>query len=123
MDEAMSQGWSVLAVGPANIVTEPDAVRGLVRPAHTEPWAGGAREMRVPVRPTSLMGRRITPADRWCRGPAKSGPVPADSSSPSPASPAMRVTPPCRARARSLARLADPPSWTGQRPGRPPAPR
>jgi nitroimidazol reductase NimA-like FMN-containing flavoprotein (pyridoxamine 5'-phosphate oxidase superfamily) len=64
VDEAMSQGWSVLAVGPANVVTEPDTVRGLAQRAHTEPWAGGAREMWVSIRPTRLTGRRITPADQ-----------------------------------------------------------
>jgi hypothetical protein len=64
VDEALSQGWSVLAVGPANVVTEPDAVRGLARRAHTGPWAGGAREMWVSIRPTRLTGRRITPADQ-----------------------------------------------------------
>ncbi|MET8572894.1 pyridoxamine 5'-phosphate oxidase family protein [Streptomyces sp. NPDC004783] len=64
VDEAMSRGWSVLAVGPANVVTEPDAVRGLAQRAHTEPWAGGAREMWVSIRPTRLTGRRITPADQ-----------------------------------------------------------
>jgi transcriptional regulator with XRE-family HTH domain len=64
LDEAMSQGWSVLAVGPASIVTDPDAVRRLDRNAHTTPWAGGTREMWVSIRPTTLTGRRITPADR-----------------------------------------------------------
>ncbi|MFI9150631.1 DUF1918 domain-containing protein [Streptomyces sp. NPDC053367] len=64
VDEAMSQGWSVLAVGPASVVTEPDAVRRLAQRAHTEPWAGGAREMWVSIRPTRLTGRRITPADQ-----------------------------------------------------------
>jgi nitroimidazol reductase NimA-like FMN-containing flavoprotein (pyridoxamine 5'-phosphate oxidase superfamily) len=63
VDEATSQGWSVLAVGPASAVMEPDAVRGLARRAHTEPWAGGTRETWVSVRPTRLTGRRITPAD------------------------------------------------------------
>ncbi|MDN0199133.1 pyridoxamine 5'-phosphate oxidase family protein [Streptomyces sp. S.PNR 29] len=64
VDEALSQGWSVLAVGPASVVTEPDAVRRLARGAHTTPWAGGQREMWVSIRPTSLTGRRIIPADR-----------------------------------------------------------
>ncbi|MFI9151644.1 pyridoxamine 5'-phosphate oxidase family protein [Streptomyces sp. NPDC053367] len=63
VDEAMSQGWSVLAVGPASVVTEPDAVRRLAQRAHTEPWAGGAREMWVSIRPTRLTGRRIVPAE------------------------------------------------------------
>ncbi|MFJ4205710.1 pyridoxamine 5'-phosphate oxidase family protein [Streptomyces sviceus] len=63
MDEALSQGWSVLAVGPASAVTEPDTVRRLTDHAHTTPWAGGEREMWVSIRPTHLTGRRITPAD------------------------------------------------------------
>lgn len=64
VDEALSQGWSVLAVGPASVVTEPDAVRRLTQHAHTTPWAGGEREMWVSIRPASLTGRRITPADQ-----------------------------------------------------------
>ncbi|MBJ6629153.1 pyridoxamine 5'-phosphate oxidase family protein [Streptomyces sp. I4(2020)] len=64
VDEAMSQGWSVLAVGPATTVTDPDAVRDLARRAHTEPWAGGTRDTWVSIRPTRLTGKRITPADQ-----------------------------------------------------------
>jgi transcriptional regulator with XRE-family HTH domain len=64
VDEALSQGWSVLAVGPASVVTQPDVVRRLTQRAHTTPWAGGEREMWVSIRPTSLTGRRITPADQ-----------------------------------------------------------
>ncbi|EST36469.1 pyridoxamine 5'-phosphate oxidase family protein [Streptomyces roseochromogenus] len=62
VDDALSQGWSVLAVGPASVVTEPDAVRRLTQHAHTAPWAGGEREMWVSIRPMSLTGRRITSA-------------------------------------------------------------
>ncbi|MFK0156104.1 pyridoxamine 5'-phosphate oxidase family protein [Streptomyces sp. NPDC090493] len=64
LDEALSQGWSVLAVGPASVVTDTEAVRGLTRRAHTAPWAGGVREMWVSIRPTSLTGRRITAPDQ-----------------------------------------------------------
>ncbi|MEV6408340.1 pyridoxamine 5'-phosphate oxidase family protein [Streptomyces bobili] len=63
MDEALSQGWSVLAVGPASVVTDPEAVRRLADHAHTTPWPGGEREMWVSVRPVHLTGRRITPPD------------------------------------------------------------
>ncbi|MEW2304175.1 pyridoxamine 5'-phosphate oxidase family protein [Streptomyces sp. NPDC006655] len=63
VDEALSQGWSVLAVGPASVVTDPEAVRGLALRAHSTPWAGGVREMWISIRPTSLTGRRITAAD------------------------------------------------------------
>ncbi|MFE5375410.1 pyridoxamine 5'-phosphate oxidase family protein [Streptomyces mirabilis] len=64
VDEAMSQGWSVLAVGPAWAVTEPEAVRRLADHAHSKPWAGGERELWVSIRPTQLTGRRISPSDR-----------------------------------------------------------
>ncbi|MFD7443302.1 DUF1918 domain-containing protein [Streptomyces sp. NPDC059909] len=63
LDEAASQGWSVLVVGPARAVMEPDAVRRLGDQAHTRPWAGGEREMWVLIQPQRLTGRRITPAD------------------------------------------------------------
>ncbi|KUO08502.1 DUF1918 domain-containing protein [Streptomyces sp. DSM 15324] len=60
VDDALSQGWSVLAVGHASVVTRPEEVRGLTEHAHTPPWAGGGRAMWVSIRPTSLTGRRIT---------------------------------------------------------------
>ncbi|MET8138504.1 MULTISPECIES: DUF1918 domain-containing protein [unclassified Streptomyces] len=63
LDEAMSQGWSVLVVGAASSVTEPEAVRRLADRAHTEPWAGGDRQMWVSIRPERITGRRITAAD------------------------------------------------------------
>ncbi|WP_225829949.1 pyridoxamine 5'-phosphate oxidase family protein [Streptomyces sp. NK08204] len=64
VDDALSRGWSVLAVGRASVVTNPDAVRRLVQHVHTMPWAGGERDMWVSIRPTSLTGRRITPVDQ-----------------------------------------------------------
>ncbi|KUN88555.1 XRE family transcriptional regulator [Streptomyces bungoensis] len=64
VDEAMSRGWSVLVVGPARVVTEPDVVRRLTEQAHTQPWAGGPREMWVSIHPTRITGRRISPADQ-----------------------------------------------------------
>lgn len=62
LDETAGEGWSVLAVGPARHVTGTDAVRRLADAAHTEPWAGGEREMWVSIRPERLTGRRIGPA-------------------------------------------------------------
>lgn len=64
IDEAMSQGWSVLAVGRAEAVTEPGELRRLEGQAHSDPWAGGRRTLWVRIRPARLTGRRITPADR-----------------------------------------------------------
>ncbi|MFJ4007433.1 pyridoxamine 5'-phosphate oxidase family protein [Streptomyces sp. NPDC090023] len=63
LDEAMSQGWSVLAVGPASVVTDTDVLRRLARQAHSAPWAGRERDMWMSIYPTSLTGRRITPVD------------------------------------------------------------
>ncbi|AKH87137.1 XRE family transcriptional regulator [Streptomyces sp. CNQ-509] len=60
LDEALGQGWSVLVVGPARVVTDPGAVRRLAEGAHAAPWAGGEREMWVSIRPTRITGRRIT---------------------------------------------------------------
>ncbi|MFF9404896.1 pyridoxamine 5'-phosphate oxidase family protein [Streptomyces anandii] len=63
VDETMSRGWSVLAVGRAEAVTDADAVRRLAERARSAPWAGGPRPLWVRITPTRLTGRRITPAD------------------------------------------------------------
>jgi transcriptional regulator with XRE-family HTH domain len=62
VDEVMSRGWSVLVVGRAEAVDDPETAGRLHRQAHSGPWAGGARTLWVRVRPTRLTGRRITPA-------------------------------------------------------------
>ncbi|MCK7622227.1 pyridoxamine 5'-phosphate oxidase family protein [Streptomyces sp. RS10V-4] len=59
LDEAFSQGWSVLAVGPAEIVTAFDRTRRLEENAYSAPWVGGGRYQWIAVRPTRLSGRRI----------------------------------------------------------------
>ncbi|MEU6477003.1 pyridoxamine 5'-phosphate oxidase family protein [Streptomyces sp. NPDC047017] len=63
IDETMSRGWSVLAVGRGEAVTDAGTVRRLEERAHSEPWAGGRRTLWVRIRPFRLTGRRITPAD------------------------------------------------------------
>ncbi|WP_077797028.1 pyridoxamine 5'-phosphate oxidase family protein [Streptomyces sp. JHA26] len=63
IDDAMSQGWSVLIVGRGRAVTDPETVRRLDAAAHTEPWAGGGRSMWLVVDVERLTGRRIDPAD------------------------------------------------------------
>ncbi|MGW4079246.1 helix-turn-helix domain-containing protein [Streptomyces asiaticus] len=59
IDEALSQGWSVLVVGRAGLVTEPAAVRELADRAFTTPWPGGSRDLWLRIEPTSITGRRI----------------------------------------------------------------
>ncbi|MEU7058006.1 pyridoxamine 5'-phosphate oxidase family protein [Streptomyces sp. NPDC046197] len=63
IDDATSQGWSVLAVGRAEAVTDPATVRRLDERAHSDPWVGGSRTLWVRVHPARLTGRRITSAD------------------------------------------------------------
>lgn len=60
IDEAFSQGWSVLARGTARVVTDPREQRRLTQRAYSAPWAGGSRNLWVRIRPFTVSGRRIT---------------------------------------------------------------
>ncbi|GGS54819.1 MULTISPECIES: helix-turn-helix domain-containing protein [Streptomyces] len=62
VDDALSQGWSVVVRGHAETVTDPDAVRRLAEQAYSTPWAGGERDVWVRIDITALTGRRI---DTW----------------------------------------------------------
>lgn len=60
-DRSTGTGWSVLALGTAERVTDPGEVTRLER-LGIKPWAGGRRDtyVRIPIRFVS--GRRIVPA-------------------------------------------------------------
>lgn len=60
IDEAFSEGWSVLVRGLAKTVTDPDEVARLEEQAFSTPWAGGRRELWLCIEPVSVTGRRIT---------------------------------------------------------------
>ncbi|MDW4908616.1 pyridoxamine 5'-phosphate oxidase family protein [Streptomyces sp. ADMS] len=60
IDDALSQGWSVLVRGRAQAVTDPDAVRRLEELAYSAPWAGGERNLWVRIDPVGVTGREIT---------------------------------------------------------------
>ncbi|MDI3101597.1 pyridoxamine 5'-phosphate oxidase family protein [Streptomyces enissocaesilis] len=62
VDDAMSQGWSVLVVGRCRAVTDPVEAERLDEAAHTRPWAGGRRIDWLAVDIERLTGRRITSA-------------------------------------------------------------
>ncbi|WP_255947518.1 helix-turn-helix domain-containing protein [Streptomyces odontomachi] len=68
IDDALSQGWSVLAVGPARAVTDAAAIRRLQDEAYTTPWAGDERNLWVAVTPVRLTGRRILVDDMPASG-------------------------------------------------------
>ncbi|MFJ2782015.1 pyridoxamine 5'-phosphate oxidase family protein [Kitasatospora sp. NPDC087315] len=59
IDDHLSQGWSVLILGRAEHVDDPDTVRHLQRLPGTTPWAGGDRPLWVRVRTEKITGRRV----------------------------------------------------------------
>jgi nitroimidazol reductase NimA-like FMN-containing flavoprotein (pyridoxamine 5'-phosphate oxidase superfamily) len=61
LDEALHEGWSVLAHGRAHEVTDEHAVKRLEDSTHLEPWAGGARDVYIRITLTRISGRRIEP--------------------------------------------------------------
>ncbi|MGW2747409.1 helix-turn-helix domain-containing protein [Streptomyces sp. NPDC001450] len=60
IDDAFSQGWSVLVRGPARAVTEQEEQRRLTERAYSRPWAGGSRSLWVRIDTFTVTGRRIT---------------------------------------------------------------
>ncbi len=60
LDEALSQGWSVLMTGRAVRVTSEAEVRQLEQHTDIRPWAGGARDVYVRIIPRKITGRRIS---------------------------------------------------------------
>jgi transcriptional regulator with XRE-family HTH domain len=58
IDDARSEGWSVLLTGRARIITDP-AELDRVQALHVEPWAGGDRPAYVRLMPAQITGRRI----------------------------------------------------------------
>ncbi len=60
IDEATETGWSVLVVGLASLVTDPDAVASAKR-LGVRPWANGDRPHLIRLRTDFVSGRRIPP--------------------------------------------------------------
>ena len=58
-DACYHHGWSVLAVGTARIVDDPQLV-GKVRHSALRPWAPGQRDTVIQIAPEFVSGRRIT---------------------------------------------------------------
>jgi nitroimidazol reductase NimA-like FMN-containing flavoprotein (pyridoxamine 5'-phosphate oxidase superfamily) len=58
VDEAMSEGWSVLISGPARRVDDPAELQQLAQ-LGIEPWPGGHREAVIRVETAQISGRSI----------------------------------------------------------------
>jgi len=58
VDEAVSEGWSVMASGTARHVTDPDEMSRLSS-LDLDAWAGGERHELVAIKPNMVTGRVI----------------------------------------------------------------
>jgi nitroimidazol reductase NimA-like FMN-containing flavoprotein (pyridoxamine 5'-phosphate oxidase superfamily) len=58
IDDAMQEGWSVLATGTVRSVLADDQM-GAVEALGIEPWAGGERHTYFRVSVTNLTGKKI----------------------------------------------------------------
>lgn len=58
LDEALTEGWSVLLTGKSHMIEEPSELES-ARALSIAPWAGGEREAYVRVVPQKITGRRI----------------------------------------------------------------
>jgi nitroimidazol reductase NimA-like FMN-containing flavoprotein (pyridoxamine 5'-phosphate oxidase superfamily) len=59
IDEALSQGWSVLVRGVAHHVAHPAELQLVWRAAAIWPWPGDDRDVYVRILPDAITGRRI----------------------------------------------------------------
>jgi len=61
LDDALSEGWSVLITGKAQVITG-EAELARAQALHIEPWAGGDRPVYVRLTGSQITGRRIRAA-------------------------------------------------------------
>jgi transcriptional regulator with XRE-family HTH domain len=58
VDDALSEGWSVLISGQGHVIVDPSELQR-VQEAGVHPWAGGERDVYVRIVPEEVTGRRI----------------------------------------------------------------
>ncbi|WP_433887856.1 pyridoxamine 5'-phosphate oxidase family protein [Streptomyces sp. CA-111067] len=59
LDDRVCAGWSVLVIGAAELIEDPDTVWRLTERHATEPWAGGDLSRWIRIRPQTVSGRRV----------------------------------------------------------------
>lgn len=64
-DHVRSQGWSVLATGRCEAVTDGEEIEWMQRVWGPRPWAGGARPLHLRLPWTRLTGRRVGDDGTW----------------------------------------------------------
>jgi transcriptional regulator with XRE-family HTH domain len=58
LDEALTEGWSVLMTGQSRVIDDP-AERGRAESLGVQPWATGPHDAYVRLSPRTITGRRI----------------------------------------------------------------
>ncbi len=58
-DPEMQRGWSVLIVGKATTINDPDELAGLGPRQRLEPWAPGSRNLFIRITPRQITGRDL----------------------------------------------------------------
>ena len=66
LDYERHQGWSVVAVGRAEIIDDPDEVNAIRSGWDPAPWADGLRHLYIRLRWRTITGRRL--GGDWTRG-------------------------------------------------------
>jgi hypothetical protein len=62
IDEAMSEGWSVLVSGHAHVVDDPDELERIAA-LGIDPWPGGRRDTVIRIQAATVSGRSIHQED------------------------------------------------------------
>jgi hypothetical protein len=62
LDYESRQGWSVVAIGRAEQVQDPDEVGRIRAQSDPSPWVGGRRHLYIRLRWRDVSGRRLGPA-------------------------------------------------------------
>ncbi|HLN76754.1 MAG TPA: pyridoxamine 5'-phosphate oxidase family protein [Nocardioidaceae bacterium] len=65
IDYEKHQGWSVVAIGRASLVEDPDELNAIRRNMDPTPWAGGRRHLYIRLVWRDLTGRRV--GSDWSR--------------------------------------------------------
>lgn len=58
-DHEYQRGWSVVARGRGEVVTDPDEIDHIERTWGPRPWASGSRGLHLRMRWTEISGRRL----------------------------------------------------------------
>lgn len=66
LDYDKHQGWSVVAIGRAELIEDPDELHAIRSGWDPTPWAGGRRHLYIRLRWRDLTGRRL--GGDWTRG-------------------------------------------------------